>query len=70
MEQMMRNSTWQITSIKEGNAVATVRGVSHENAARAIQNAMYGRDALAEIATGQSAQPPAAEKSPAVAVAA
>ncbi len=51
----MRNSTWKITSLKDGEAVASVEGVSHANAVAAIQDAMYGRDPLARIAAQGSA---------------
>jgi hypothetical protein len=50
----MRNSTWKITTLKDGEAVASVEGVSHANAVAAIQDAMYGRDPLARIAAGSS----------------
>ena len=46
----MKNTTWKITTLKHGKAVASVEGVSHENAVAAIQNAMYGRDPLAGAA--------------------
>lgn len=46
----MKNSTWKITTLEHGKAVASVEGVSHENAVAAIQDAMYGRDPLARIA--------------------
>ena len=47
----MKNSTWKITTLKDGEAVASVEGVSHTNAVAAIQDAMYGRDPLARIAS-------------------
>ncbi len=46
----MNDRTWKITSIRDGEAVASVEGVSHANAVRAIQDAMYGRDPLTRIA--------------------
>ncbi len=46
----MENSTWKITTLKDGEAVASVEGVSHTSAVAAIQDAMYGRDPLARIA--------------------
>lgn len=46
----MKNSTWKITTLKDGEAVASIEGVSQENAVAAIRNAMYGRDPLAGIA--------------------
>ncbi len=46
----MKNSTWKITTLKDGEAVASVEGVSHENAVAAIRNAMYGRDPLVDVA--------------------
>lgn len=52
----MRNSTWKITTLKDGEAVASVEGVSHTNAVAAIQDAMYGRDPLARIAAQGVAQ--------------
>lgn len=52
----MRNSTWKITTLKDGEALASVEGVSHENAVAAIQNAMYGRDPLADVTQGHAAQ--------------
>jgi len=45
----MKNSTWKITSIRDGEAVASIEGVSQENAVAAIRNAMYGRDPLVGI---------------------
>lgn len=52
----MKNSTWTITTLKDGEAVASVEGVSQKNAVAAIRNAMYGRDPLASVATGRVAQ--------------
>lgn len=52
----MKNSTWKITTLKDGEAVASVEGVSQDNAVTAIRNAMYGRDPLAGVATGSVAQ--------------
>lgn len=52
----MRNKTWKITTLKDGKALASVEGVSHENAVTAIQNAMYGRDPLADVSNGPAAQ--------------
>ncbi|HET7443638.1 MAG TPA: hypothetical protein VFJ57_03175 [Solirubrobacterales bacterium] len=52
----MKNSTWKITTLKDGEAVASVEGVSQENAVAAIRNAMYGRDTLAGVAQGRVAQ--------------
>ena len=49
--ESMKNSTWKITTLKDGEAVASVEGVSQENAVAAIRNAMYGRDPLAEVST-------------------
>jgi hypothetical protein len=40
------HSSWTITEIEDGNAVATVRGVSRSDAVAAIQRAMYGEEAL------------------------
>ncbi len=51
----MRNSTWKITTLKDGEAVASVEGVSHANAVAAIRNAMYGRDPLADVNQGHVA---------------
>ncbi|MGV1049611.1 MAG: hypothetical protein ACOYD4_13940 [Solirubrobacterales bacterium] len=51
----MKNSTWKITTLQDGKAVASVEGVSQDNAVAAIRNAMYGRDPLAHVATGQVA---------------
>jgi hypothetical protein len=45
----MKNSTWKITTLEDGQAVASVEGVSRENAVAAIRNAMYGRDPLADV---------------------
>ncbi|MFN8217406.1 MAG: hypothetical protein U0R71_12510 [Solirubrobacterales bacterium] len=42
--------TWKITSLKDGQPVASVEGVSHANAVAAIQDAIDGRDPLARIA--------------------
>jgi hypothetical protein len=48
----MRKSTWKITTLNDGKPVASVEGVSQENAVAAIRNAMYGRDPLADVVTG------------------
>jgi hypothetical protein len=64
--ETMKNSTWKITTLKDGEAVATVEGVSQENAVVAIRNAMYGRDPLADVAKGRVAR----EQAETVAVAA
>lgn len=45
------NTTWKITKIEDGKAVASVEGVNQQNAVEAIRNAMYGRDPLANIRT-------------------
>jgi hypothetical protein len=45
----MRNTTWKITTLKDGEAVASVEGVSHANAAAAIRKLMYGDDPLADV---------------------
>lgn len=50
------NTTWKITTLKDGEAVASVEGVSQENAVAAIRNAMYGRDPLAGVSKGHVAQ--------------
>jgi hypothetical protein len=57
----MKNSTWKITTLEDGEAVASVEGVSHENAVAAIRNAMYGRDPLADVAKGRIAREEQAE---------
>ena len=63
----MKNSTWKITTLKDGQAVASVEGVSRENAVAAIRNAIYGRGPLAGVpVTGHVAQ----ERTEAVAAAA
>lgn len=62
----MKNSTWKITTLKDGEAVASIEGVSQENAVAAIRNAMYGRDPLAGVTQGKVAQ----EQAETVAVAA
>jgi hypothetical protein len=59
----MKSSTWKITTLKDGQPVASVEGVSHENAIAAIRTAMYGRDPLAAGLSGR-------EQDEAVAVAA
>ncbi|HVO55280.1 MAG TPA: hypothetical protein VMT37_12795 [Solirubrobacterales bacterium] len=51
----MRNSTWKITTLKDGQDVSSVEGVSQENAVAAIRNAMYGIDPLAGVAKGRVA---------------
>ena len=43
------NTTWKITKFEDGEAVASVEGVNHQNAVEAIRNAMYGYDPLADI---------------------
>jgi hypothetical protein len=48
------HSSWTITEIEDGNAVATVKGVSREDAVAAIYRAMRGEGVL----------PPAAETEP------
>lgn len=40
------HSSWTITEIEDGNAVATVKGVSREDAVAAIYRAMRGEDVL------------------------
>lgn len=52
----MKNSTWKITTLKDGEAVASVEGVSQANAVAAIRHAMYGRDPLADVPSGRVAQ--------------
>lgn len=42
----MNSRTWKITSLRDGEAVVTVEGVSHINAVAAIRNAMYGSETL------------------------
>lgn len=51
----MKKSTWTITTLKDGEAVASVEGVSQDNAVAAIRNAMYGRDPLAGVHSGHVA---------------
>jgi hypothetical protein len=51
----MKKSTWKITTLKDGEPVASVEGVSQENVVVAIRNAMYGRDPLADVTGGQVA---------------
>ncbi|MGE5408854.1 MAG: hypothetical protein ACM3NV_09580 [Syntrophothermus sp.] len=46
----MKNTTWKITTMKDGAPVASVEGVGHDNAVAAIEDAMRGRDPLARIA--------------------
>jgi hypothetical protein len=53
--EAMKN-TWKITTLKDGEAVASVEGVSHENAVAAARNAMYGRDPLAGVSADRVAQ--------------
>jgi hypothetical protein len=57
----MMNTSWKITTMRDGNAVGSVEGVSSKNAARAIRNAMYGREVygpevLKEIEAAQREQ--------------
>lgn len=40
----MMNTTWKITTMRDGNAVSSVEGVSSRDAIGAIRNAMYGRE--------------------------
>lgn len=40
------HSSWTITEIEDGHAVATVKGVSRQDAVSAIHRAMYGEEAL------------------------
>lgn len=57
----MMNTSWKITTMRDGNAIGSVEGVSSKNAVRAIRNAMYGREVLgpevvAEVEAAQRAQ--------------
>jgi hypothetical protein len=38
------NTTWKITTMRDGRPAGSVEGVSRKNAVRAIRNAMYGRE--------------------------
>jgi hypothetical protein len=40
----MMNTSWKITTMRDGNAIASVEGVTSRNALRAIREAMYGRE--------------------------
>lgn len=50
------NSSWTITEIEDGQPVATVRGVSREDAVSAIYRAMRGEAVLPAAARLESAQ--------------
>jgi hypothetical protein len=50
------HSSWTITKIEEGEAVATVEGVSREDAVVAIYRAMRGESALPTAAKREPAQ--------------
>jgi hypothetical protein len=43
------NSTWKVTKIEDGHAVASVEGVSHVNAVQAIRRAMHGEDPFGHV---------------------
>lgn len=45
------NSTWKITKIEDGKAVASVEGVNHVNAVQAIRRAMNGEDPFGHVET-------------------
>jgi hypothetical protein len=50
------NSSWTITEIEDGEAVATVRGVSREDAIFAIYRAMRGESLLPAAAKREPVQ--------------
>lgn len=43
------NSTWKITKIEDGEAVASVEGVNRVNAVQAIRRAMHGEDPFGHV---------------------
>ncbi len=43
------NTTWKITKIEDGKAVASVEGVSQVNAVQAIRRAMDGQDPFGHV---------------------
>lgn len=43
------NSTWKITKIENGKAVASVEGVNQVNAVQAIRRAMHGEDPFGHV---------------------
>ena len=49
------NARWTITEIEDGQPVATVKGVSREDAISAIYRAMRGEDVLPAAARSESA---------------
>ena len=49
----MMNTSWKITTMRDGNAIGSVEGVSSKHAVRAIRNAMYGREVLGPDVTAE-----------------
>ena len=43
------HSTWKVTKIEDGRAVASVEGVSQVNAIQAIRRAMHGEDPFGHV---------------------
>jgi hypothetical protein len=43
------HSTWKITKIEDGKAVASVEGVNQVNAVQAIRRAMHGEDPFGHV---------------------
>jgi hypothetical protein len=43
------HSTWKITKIEDGRAVASVEGVNQVNAVQAIRRAMHGEDPFGHV---------------------
>jgi len=43
------HSTWKVTKIEDGRAVASVEGVSQVNAVQAIRRAMQGEDPFGHV---------------------
>jgi hypothetical protein len=43
------HSTWKITKIEDGRAVASVEGVSQVNAVQAVRRSMQGEDPFTHV---------------------
>lgn len=50
----MQHQTWTMTEFRDGEAVATEAGLSHQDAVEAIQRAMYGETATPVAVSQQS----------------
>jgi hypothetical protein len=51
------HTTWKVTKIEDGQAVASVEGVSHVNAVQAIRRAMHDEDPFGHVKHAVVEQP-------------